>query len=363
MARSDNDGKLTGTIHIPLDKLPLSPAAMASNPPKHLLLTGHAIPDVYQSLVDIKAAASVVLIPPTGISVITDIDDTIKITGIADGKIIAAQKSMTALQEAVAGMANRYIKWYEEDSAAFHYVSAGHRGLYTALLADFLRDNGFPPGSVHLQEGSVINGAMGERSKGYKIQVITRILEDFPQRHFILVGDNGQKDMEVYEEIYRKYPHQVKKILIRDAKQLEPVAPLGTEQQVRRALQSVSTNSSLQTLANVSRAAMASPTPSFSRGLTRINTASSSSTPSTPPNGSILSVATVVGIDGEPLVRLFNDGNQLLHMDIKIFTSSTTTTLTTANHVPFKLNHGSSGSNNNGSGDTWSPPVANLIDF
>ena len=40
--------------------------------------------------------------------------------------------------------------------------------------------------------------------------------EKFPQRHFVLVGDSGERDPETYGTLARKYPKQVIRILIRD---------------------------------------------------------------------------------------------------------------------------------------------------
>jgi len=41
-------------------------------------------------------------------------------------------------------------------------------------------------------------------------------MQRFPERKFILVGDSGEKDPEVYREIKKKFPNQVQEIKIRD---------------------------------------------------------------------------------------------------------------------------------------------------
>ena len=41
-------------------------------------------------------------------------------------------------------------------------------------------------------------------------------MEHFPRRKFILVGDSGEKDPEVYRTIQSKFPMQVREIWIRD---------------------------------------------------------------------------------------------------------------------------------------------------
>jgi len=50
----------------------------------------------------------------------------------------------------------------------------------------------------------------------YKIQQIEPLLQKFPSRKFIFVGDSGEKDIEVYIELYNKYPKQIHKIWIRN---------------------------------------------------------------------------------------------------------------------------------------------------
>ena len=49
-----------------------------------------------------------------------------------------------------------------------------------------------------------------------KIRQITNLITHLPKRRFILVGDSGEKDPEVYRAIKRLFPNQVEKILIRD---------------------------------------------------------------------------------------------------------------------------------------------------
>ena len=50
----------------------------------------------------------------------------------------------------------------------------------------------------------------------YKTGVIERILADFPRRRFLLVGDSGEQDPEIYGAIARKHPEQVERIFIRN---------------------------------------------------------------------------------------------------------------------------------------------------
>ena len=55
-----------------------------------------------------------------------------------------------------------------------------------------------------------------EQTFDHKVAQISLIMMRFPRRRFILVGDSGEKDPEVYREIQAKFPEQVQEIWIRD---------------------------------------------------------------------------------------------------------------------------------------------------
>ncbi len=50
----------------------------------------------------------------------------------------------------------------------------------------------------------------------YKPGVIEPLLKQFPQRSFVLVGDSGERDPEIYGALARKFPAQILRIVIRD---------------------------------------------------------------------------------------------------------------------------------------------------
>ncbi|MBE9504993.1 MAG: DUF2183 domain-containing protein, partial [Proteobacteria bacterium] len=117
----------------------------------------------------------------------------------------------------VEGMARLYNKWAGE-GAVFHYLSNSPWQLYPSLSA-FLDEKNFPAGSFHLQsfrlkDSSIFNlFTSPETSKPPRIK---KILQKYPQRKFILVGDSGEKDPEIYAKIAREHPNQIKHIFIRD---------------------------------------------------------------------------------------------------------------------------------------------------
>lgn len=150
-----------------------------------------------------------------GISVISDIDDTVKVTNVADRRELLAN---TLLREfhAVPGMADVYRGWHQAGSA-FHYVSASPWQLVTCLDG-FLRDAGLPAGSMHLKlfrlKDSTPLGRLSSRKRS-KRRAIEQIIADFPHRRFLLVGDSGERDPEVYAAVARRNPQRVAGIAIR----------------------------------------------------------------------------------------------------------------------------------------------------
>jgi phosphatidate phosphatase APP1 len=163
-----------------------------------------------------KFAGHVHAIPPTGASVISDIDDTIKISQVRD-KPALLNNTFFKEFEAVSGMEKVYQAW-AKDGAAFHYVSASPWQLFEPLES-FRERAGFPAGTFHMKHFRLKDStawSLFESPIDYKPKVIEPILKDFPKRRFILVGDSGEKDPEVYGGLARKFPDQIAKIFIRD---------------------------------------------------------------------------------------------------------------------------------------------------
>lgn len=158
----------------------------------------------------------VTLIEPGGVSVISDIDDTIKISEVADrSKLIT--NVLARRYAAVPGMAEIYRQWASA-GVACHFVSASPWQLYWSLVR-FCRHAGFPPATYHLKkwrlrEPSTLD--LFKASAELKIDAIEQIIRDFPGRRFLLVGDSTQKDPEVYGELLRRRESQIALALIRN---------------------------------------------------------------------------------------------------------------------------------------------------
>lgn len=170
---------------------------------------------------------------PDGWGIISDIDDTIKVTLTPSSLGVM---STTFLEEArpIVGMPELYssLQTLLHDPA-FFYVSASPYNLYPFLRQ--FREDYFPFGPIMLREttwqsfGGLFSHLM-EDVQAYKLDRIRKIHSWFPQRKFILIGDSTHKDPETYADVLRKYPDWVKAVFIRRVKGVSEVANPHPEQ-------------------------------------------------------------------------------------------------------------------------------------
>ncbi len=166
------------------------------------------------------------LIPQQGISIISDIDDTIKVTNIPLGSNEILNNTFFAPFKKVPGMSDRYQAFPAD--TAFHYVSGGPWQLYRPL-STFLVDKNrrFPAGSFHMKNvrtnftdsetyDDLAKLMAGGATQKQKVEQISQIISHFPRRQFILIGDSGEHDPEVFSEVRKRFSNNISKIIIRD---------------------------------------------------------------------------------------------------------------------------------------------------
>lgn len=174
---------------------------------------------------DVTATGRVVLPDPASqIGVITDIDDTILATGMTEG-LKALQR--TLLRDAngrkpVPGTPSLYRGLARGVShrpeATFFYVSSGPWNLYD-MLVQFLGVRGFPRGPLFLTDwrpGSPTSDEGGKFESTHKAARIRRILDAYPDQPFVLIGDSGERDTQVYSDFLASDPDRIRVALIRD---------------------------------------------------------------------------------------------------------------------------------------------------
>ncbi|KAJ3875207.1 hypothetical protein F5051DRAFT_67599 [Lentinula edodes] len=163
--------------------------------------------------------ATVYSSPPTGLGVISDIDDTIKITDVLDpDKMI--ENTMYKDPVPVAGMPVLYASLAKSLTTQsippqFIYLSGSPFELFP-FLSSFLKSQfSASLGPLLLQSLSITNpaeifkslgdGKSGQGKIDYKVGQIKRINGYYPQKSFLTIGDSGEKDPEVYGKAYNEF--------------------------------------------------------------------------------------------------------------------------------------------------------------
>ncbi|KAF1991328.1 hypothetical protein K402DRAFT_416646 [Aulographum hederae CBS 113979] len=164
----------------------------------------------------LSATEEVIVTTSKGVSIISDIDDTIKHSAISSGaREIFRNAFIRELHDLTIEGVQEWYAHLSKMGASFHYVSNSPWQLYP-VLQKYFSLAGLPSGSFHLKQYSgMLQGIfepVAERKKG----TLDRIARDFPERRFILIGDSGEADLEVYTDFVLENPGRVLGVFIRD---------------------------------------------------------------------------------------------------------------------------------------------------
>ena len=176
---------------------------------------------------DVRGQGRIKLLAPTGRSVVSDIDDTIRITEILEGRAAVLRNTFLKAFEAVPGMRDRYAAYGRD--VDFHYVSGAPWQLYRALARFLIDESGFPEGTFHMKNvpknlaeaetwRAWVDLGSGEFTAKHKKAEITALIKACPDRRFILIGDSGEMDPEIFAAVRDEFPDQIEEILIRDVR-------------------------------------------------------------------------------------------------------------------------------------------------
>jgi len=171
----------------------------------------------------VRAVGHVLVPPPKAeFGVISDIDDTIVLTGATDpiamARIVVLNNPHTRLPfEGVAAFYQALRKGCRGGGYnPIFYVSSSPWNLYD-LLVDFLNIQGIPLGPLFLRDlGLEEDKFIKSGHHEHKLKQIRTILDTHTQLPFVLIGDSGQEDPEIYRQVVDEYPGRIKVIYIRD---------------------------------------------------------------------------------------------------------------------------------------------------
>jgi phosphatidate phosphatase APP1 len=154
--------------------------------------------------------------------VISDIDDTVLVTGATN---ILQTLKLTFLENAFtrlpfAGVAAFYRALQSGAVTTLfnpiYFVSSSPWNIYD-LLIDFFRIQGIPKGPLLLRDLGLNAKLLSSQSHHtHKRTMIDKILSVNPDLPFVLIGDSGQQDPEIYADVIRANPDRIKAVYIRD---------------------------------------------------------------------------------------------------------------------------------------------------
>lgn len=160
--------------------------------------------------------------PGADYAVISDLDDTVIVTGVANliKRAWALFMSEAATRLPFDGVSRFYGALREgvsgEADNPIFYVSSSPWNLYEHLN-HFLELHGIPPGPILLRDwGLSRTGFAPGGGHGHKLAKIRGIFEALPDLRFVLIGDSGQQDPEHYVTLAREHPGRILAIYIRD---------------------------------------------------------------------------------------------------------------------------------------------------
>lgn len=148
--------------------------------------------------------------------IISDIDDTIIQSDILKPLKMVANVLFKDEKKRVVfkGVEDLYQKLTRDKNPLF-FVSGSSYNLYD-MLSKFCRHNNIPKAPFIMRDLGIGDLQwIKQDSSEYKQENIEKILKMYPELKFILIGDSGEKDPEIYLETAKNYPNQVLAIYIR----------------------------------------------------------------------------------------------------------------------------------------------------
>lgn len=152
------------------------------------------------------------LVPPKGITVVSDIDDILRITKIYDpeqGLLNSFARDFVAWEN----MPEIFGNWSRNlPDVHFHYLTTTPEQVTRAYM-QFIYAN-YPGGSFDTRP---LNFSDVSATLAIRKYLLDRVFETFPERKFVLIADTSNPDvMKDYPQMVKDYPDQVQCILLRN---------------------------------------------------------------------------------------------------------------------------------------------------
>ena len=169
------------------------------------------------------------------IGIVSDIDDTVLVTALPR-PLLAAWNTFVrheGSRRPVRGMATLYRELEaQHPDAPYFYLSTGAWNV-APVLEQFLHRHAYPPGPLLMTDWGPTPDSWFRSGREHKRQEIARLLDDFPGIRWLLIGDDGQHDPEIYGEAAEGSPERIRAVVIRQLSPAEQVLTHGTPDPIR----------------------------------------------------------------------------------------------------------------------------------
>jgi phosphatidate phosphatase APP1 len=158
-----------------------------------------------------------VLDPAAHFGIISDVDDTVMVTALPR-PLVAAWNTFVLDEHAripTPGMAVLFERLVREHPGApVIYLSTGAWNV-APTLTRFLDRNLYPAGPLLLTDWGPTHDRWFRSGREHKAENLRRLGEEFPDVRWLLVGDDGQHDEELYATFAADHPDRVAAVAIR----------------------------------------------------------------------------------------------------------------------------------------------------
>nr|WP_296076133.1 phosphatase domain-containing protein [uncultured Actinoplanes sp.] len=155
--------------------------------------------------------------PACRFGLISDIDDTVMVTALPR-PLLAAWNTFVLDEHArmaVPGMAVLYERLITANAGApVFYLSTGAWNVAPALTR-FLSRHLYPAGPLLLTDWGPTPDRWFRSGQEHKRNTLRRLAAEFPHVRWLLIGDDGQHDQEIYSEFAHAHPENVAAVAIR----------------------------------------------------------------------------------------------------------------------------------------------------
>ncbi|MDF1571382.1 MAG: App1 family protein [Bacteroidales bacterium] len=152
----------------------------------------------------------------TKLEIISDLDDTVMISHTA-----SALKRITTIlfyrpkkRKSVA-YTHELFRDFQKRSYRITYLSKSESNLF-GLITSVLNFRELPQGALLLTPFLKFRQLFDpKKGQDYKLNYLRRIISNMPDKKFILLGDDTQRDMDAYTQAVQEFPGRIRKIFIR----------------------------------------------------------------------------------------------------------------------------------------------------